>query len=165
VRAVSLAARFGTTHNNIDDILGEIAPASGTRDGLSILVAEDNDINALLARALLDRLGHRPAIVANGAAAIESFNAALAAGNPYDLVLMDVHMPEVDGMAATRMIRAREASDGLSRTPIIALTATVTTEDREACLAAGMDGFLTKPLERDRLLKALAKLTRAAQAA
>jgi CheY-like chemotaxis protein len=164
VRGASLAARFGKTHNNIDDI--EIAqPAIRTHKGLSILVAEDNEINALLARALLERLGHRPAIVGNGAAAIESFNTARAAGNPYDLILMDVHMPEVDGMSATRTIRTQEASASLPRTPIIALTATVTTEDREACLAAGMDGFLTKPLERERLLKTLAQLTLAAQAA
>jgi CheY-like chemotaxis protein len=166
VRAASLAARFGHAHNNINDFVCDHAPkAALTNEGLSILVAEDNDINALLARALLERLGHRPTIVANGAAAIESFNAARETGGPYDLVLMDVYMPEVDGMSATRAIRAYEVTGGLSRTPILALTATVTAEDREACLKAGMDGFLTKPLEREQLLKALAQLTSAAQAA
>jgi CheY-like chemotaxis protein len=104
-------------------------------------------------------------MVGNGAAAIESFKAAQASGNSYDLVLMDVHMPEVDGMSATRAIRAHEASVDTPKTPIVALTATVTAEDRAACLAAGMDGFLTKPLDRERLLKALSKLTKAAQAA
>src|SRR5205807_3373433 len=88
---------------------------------LTILVAEDNEINALLARALLARLGHRPTVAPNGAAALEAWAAARAAGTPFDLVLMDVHMPESDGIEAMRRIRAAEA--GGPRTPIIALTA------------------------------------------
>jgi CheY-like chemotaxis protein len=128
-------------------------------------VAEDNEINALLARALLERLGHRPEIVGNGAAAAERFAAAQASGHAYDLVLMDIHMPEVDGLAATRRIRQQEAARGIVRTPILALTATVAGEDRDACLAAGMDGFLTKPLDRERLVKALANLRKLTQAA
>jgi CheY-like chemotaxis protein len=163
VRAASLAARFGEAHNNIDDaVVGEQgSPERGPESGLSILVAEDNDINALLARALLERLGHRPTIVGNGAAAIDSFAAARNSSTPYDLILMDVHMPEVDGMSATRTIRMRENDQKSgTRTPIIALTANVTADDHAACLAAGMDGFLTKPLEREQLLKTLAKLSR-----
>ena len=163
VRAASLAARFGEAHNNIDDavVTEQVPPERNAKSGLSILVAEDNDINALLARALLERLGHRPTIVGNGAAAIESFGAAHNSGAPYDLILMDVHMPEVDGMSATRAIRAREndQKSGM-RIPIIALTANVTADDHAACLAAGMDGFLTKPLDRERLLKTLSKLSR-----
>jgi PAS domain S-box-containing protein len=166
VRAASLAARFGRAHNNIDDFVCENVPTTALPSGgLSILVAEDNDINALLARALLERLGHRPTIVANGAAAIESFNAARKTSSPYDLVLMDVYMPEVDGMSATRTIRSHEVTGGIARTPIIALTATVTAEDREACLKAGMDGFLSKPLEREQLITVLANLTSAVRAA
>jgi CheY-like chemotaxis protein len=126
---------------------------------LSILVAEDNEINALLARALLTRLGHRPTMAANGAAAVESWLAARAAGIPYDLVLMDLHMPELDGLDATRRIRAAEGELNGKRTPIIALTADAFAEDHAACRAAGMDDFLTKPLDRDRLLAALATLT------
>jgi CheY-like chemotaxis protein len=119
------------------------------------LVAEDNEINALLARALLSRLGHRPTVATSGAQAVDAWLAARAAGEPYDLVLMDVHMPDLDGIAATRRIRAAEAAAGDRRTPIIALTANAFGEDRDACLAAGMDAFLTKPLDRERLADAL----------
>ena len=110
----------------------------------------------MLARALLTRLGHRPTVVQNGAAAVESWLAAAGAGAPYDLVLMDVHMPELDGLEATRRIRAAEAASGTPRTPIVALTANAFGEDREACLAAGMDDFLVKPLDRERLAEVLA---------
>jgi len=123
-----------------------------------VLVAEDNDINALLTRSLLTRLGHRPEVTPDGAAAIESWQAAQQAGTPYDLILMDVHMPGIDGLEAARRIRSAEAEDGHSRTPIIALTANAFDEDRDACLDAGMDGFLVKPLERERLVEALASL-------
>src|SRR5207302_1728594 len=133
--------------------------SAAAHKGLSVLVAEDNDINALLARALLRRLGHRPAIAPNGAAGVESFLAAANAGAPYDLVLMDVHMPELDGLAATRRIRAAEAAMGWRRTRIVALTANAFGEDRDACLAAGMDDFLVKPLDRDRLAEVLAERT------
>jgi signal transduction histidine kinase/CheY-like chemotaxis protein len=158
VRAASLAARFAAADaadaGMADDTAGATAAASGA--GLTVLVAEDNDINALLARALLHRLGHRPTIAANGAAAVDCFLAATRAGVPYDLVLMDVHMPELDGLEATRRIRATEAAMSLSRTRIVALTANAFGEDREACLAAGMDDFLVKPLDRDRLADVLA---------
>ena len=139
----------------------EAAPGNG----LSILVAEDNDINALLARALLVRLGHRPTMVADGASAIESWLAARAAGAPYDRVLMDLHMPGMDGLEATRRIRALEAEQGGAATPIIALTANASAEDRDACLAAGMDGFVIKPLDRERLAAAVAGSNKAALAA
>ena len=157
VRAASLAARFVTDsfESEPDDQPDDGARAGATR-GLSILVAEDNDINALLARALLVKLGHRPTVAANGALALESWHAALSAGAPYDLVLMDVHMPDVDGIEATRRIRAAEDDIGIARTPIIALTANAFGEDRDACLKAGMDGFLTKPLDRERLAEILA---------
>jgi CheY-like chemotaxis protein len=157
VRVASLAARFGGAGSvaiDMAETMDEHAAAPGK--GLTILVAEDNDINALLARALLHRLGHRPAVVANGAAAVESYVAAASAGAPYDLALMDVHMPELDGMEATRRIRAAETAMGLRRTRIVALTANAFGEDRAACLAAGMDDFLVKPLDRDRLAEVLA---------
>jgi signal transduction histidine kinase/CheY-like chemotaxis protein len=164
VRAASLAARFSAADRFEREPAEERAAPQAQR-GLSILVAEDNDINALLARALLVRLGHQPTIAPNGAAAVESWLAAHSAGTPYDVVLMDVHMPEVDGLEATRQIRAREAERGVPRTPIIALTANAFGEDREACHASGMDGFLVKPLDRDKLAEALATGGRSASRA
>ncbi|HEV3396008.1 MAG TPA: response regulator, partial [Xanthobacteraceae bacterium] len=139
-----------------------LVPADGAPAGLAILVAEDNDINALLARALLVKLGHRPTMARNGAIAVESWLAAQVSGVPYDLVLMDVNMPEVDGIEAARRIRAAEDEREAARTPIIALTANAFDEDRDACVAAGMDGFLAKPLDRERLEAALATARRTA---
>ncbi len=170
VRAASLAARLAAAdmfETEAATATGDNAradPAKAAR-GLSILVAEDNDINALLARALLVKLGHRATVAPNGAAAVDAFAAAAAAGAPYDLVLMDVHMPGMDGLAATRQIRAAEAAAGTARTPIVALTANAFGEDRDACLAAGMDAFLVKPIDRERLAEALACRGRAASLA
>ncbi len=158
VRAVSLAARFSADddfdHSPVSEPVEtpSIAPDS---EGLSILVAEDNEINALLARALLVKLGHRPVVVESGGAAIACWQAARAAGTPFDRVLMDLHMSGMDGLEAARRIRAIEADARSERTPIVALTANASTEDREACSAAGMDGFVVKPLERERLAAAL----------
>ena len=168
VRAASLAARFSA--DDAFDSGAAVETVDTPREdqpnnGLSILVAEDNEINALLARALLVKLGHRPTMAANGAAAIESWLAARAAGTPYDRVLMDLHMPGMDGLEAARRIRAIEAEHDCARTPIIALTANASAEDRDACLAAGMDGFLIKPLDRERLAAALAASDSAALAA
>ena len=173
IRAASLAAQlgpgslaaesaegFGAEQDNFRHAGGPQQAAAvgpGTANALAILIAEDNEINALLARALLTRLGHRPTAARNGAAAVDAWLAARAAGAPYDLVLMDVHMPASDGIEATRRIRAAEAG---RRTPIIALTADALSEDRDACLKAGMDGFLTKPLDRERLADVLASLGR-----
>jgi len=158
VRALSLAARFsdgGSGKSDMADVPFGEDTLIPNNNGLSVLVAEDNDINALLARALLHRLGHRPTVARHGAAAVECFLAAANSGSPYDLVLMDVHMPELDGLEATRRIRSGEASLGLRPTRIVALTANAFGEDREACLAAGMDDFLVKPLDRDRLADVL----------
>ena len=168
VRAASLAARLSTNDGfefgGVSDI-AEPPSAAHAGGGLSILVAEDNDINALLTRALLIKLGHHPTVAANGAAAIECWLAARAGDAPFDRILMDLHMPGMDGLEAARRIRANEAEIGASRTPILALTANASAEDREACLAAGMDGFLVKPLDRERLAAALANAGKAALAA
>ncbi len=157
VRMASLAARL-TADAVFDDIPAEIAGgavAAPTGNGLSILVVEDNEINALLARALLARLGHRPVIVGDGEAAVASWAAARAAGYAYDLVLMDVQMPGMDGLEAARRIRAAETQAGDPAVRMLALTANAQAKDRAACLAAGMDGLLVKPLDRERLREAL----------
>ncbi len=164
VRAASLAARLreddAFEHAPAEiaaENAGDAAPANGK--GLSILVAEDNEINALLMRALLTRLGHRPTIAGTGEAAVESWLAARAAGAPYDLVFMDVQMPVMDGLEAARRIRAAEAqaqAEGAKPTRILALTANAYPEDREAALSAGMDGLLVKPLDAERLREAIA---------
>jgi signal transduction histidine kinase/DNA-binding response OmpR family regulator len=138
---------------------GEVGtPAAAPLRGLSVLVAEDNEINALLMRSLLNRLGHHVVIATNGEAALESWLAAKSAGAPYDLLLMDIQMPQLDGIETTRRIRNLEAGQPGRRTPILALTANTMVEDRYACFEAGMDGFLIKPLDREKLADALAGL-------
>jgi PAS domain S-box-containing protein len=170
VRSASLAARLTAPDQAFDrvsemtDSVGE-AGRPDPAGGLPILVAEDNEINALLARALLTRLGHRPTIASDGAATVATWRAAQVAGEPFSLILMDVHMPGSDGIEAARRIRTAETEQGLARTPIIALTANALEEEREACRLAGMDGFLTKPLDRERLKAALAALQAASLAA
>jgi CheY-like chemotaxis protein len=124
---------------------------------LSVLVAEDNEINALLMRAVLTRLGHDTVMTGNGEAAVRAWSDAEAAGRPFDLVLMDIQMPVLDGIAATKMIRARETFSA-RHTRILALTANTLNEDRLACFEAGLDAFLVKPLDRDKLVAALGAL-------
>jgi PAS domain S-box-containing protein len=168
LRAASLAARLTTAPeiaapNLAADSLIEAnepaeAPAIVPARGLSILVAEDNEINALLMRSLLTRLGHHTVITTNGEEALESWLAAKSAGAPYDLVLMDIQMPQLDGVETTKRIRSREADQPGRRTPILALTANTLVEDRYACFEAGMDGFLIKPLDREKLADALSGL-------
>src|SRR5262249_23585435 len=111
VRASSLAARVGAAgafHRAGEDSAAsqfERARGPAIARGMSILVAEDNEINALLARALITKLGHYPTIASSGAAAVEAWSAARAAGSPYGLILMDVHMPGSDGLEAASRIR------------------------------------------------------------
>jgi PAS domain S-box-containing protein len=159
IRTASLAARLtvqGLLEQAVADATDEaLAPPPAANAGLAVLVAEDNEINALLVRALLTRLGHRPTIAENGAAALEAWQAAQLAGTPYDLVLMDVQMPVMDGLEVARRIRAAETQAGLQPTPVLALTATAGAGDREAAIAAGMNEVLVKPLDRERLIEAI----------
>ena len=123
--------------------------AAQAAPGARVLLAEDNPINALLARSLLEREGCTVDRVANGHDAL-----AASAGVPYDLILMDLRMPGLDGRETTAALRARGC-----RTPIVALTADAFEEDRRACLEAGMDDFLVKPLSLEALRGALARWT------
>lgn len=120
---------------------------------LRVLVAEDNHVNQLLATRLLEKRGHRVVMTANGREALEAL-----AKNSYDLVLMDVQMPEMDGIQATTAIREKEKEkgDGI-RQPVIAVTAHVMKGDQERCQAAGMDGYLSKPIRPQQLDEILEK--------
>jgi signal transduction histidine kinase/CheY-like chemotaxis protein len=171
VRDASLRARLAGPAAPTAALVPASAPPEPAVDAwpayrpLSVLIAEDNAINGLLARVLLDRLGHRTVLVHDGEAAFERWSMARADGAPFDLVLMDMHMPGLNGLEAARRMRAHEAERVWPRTPIVALTANVFSEDREACRAAGMDEFLVKPLDRDSLHSIIAGLTGAALAA
>jgi CheY-like chemotaxis protein len=116
---------------------------------LKILVAEDNVVNQKLVLRMLERLGHSTVLAQNGRQAVDLFDSGV-----FDIVLMDVQMPELDGMEATAVIREHEKRTG-ARTPIYALTAHAMKGDREQCLAAGMDGYLTKPIQSQELYKLL----------
>ncbi|MBI4695869.1 MAG: response regulator [Gammaproteobacteria bacterium] len=135
------------------------APSARAQFRAHILVAEDNVVNQELVRNMLESLGCRVQITANGRLTFEalferSFDAAT---DPYDLVLMDCQMPELDGYGATAAIREREARDGLRRMPIVALTANAMAGDAEKCLAAGMDDYLAKPFSQAQLSQILAR--------
>ena len=109
---------------------------------LRILLAEDIHINAFLAKTVLEKARHRVDVAQSGAEVLE----LLQAGE-YDLILMDIEMPVMDGIQATRQIRNGGAGEQKRRIPIIAMTAHVLADVREACLEAGMNGFITKPIE------------------
>lgn len=125
---------------------------------LRVLLAEDNDVNAMLARALLERAGHDVRHVVNGALALQAVEEQ-GAGEAFDVILMDMHMPEMDGLEAARAIRSAEPENDGERLPIVALTANAFREDRDACIAAGMDDYLAKPVEPELLEAVLARVT------
>jgi PAS domain S-box-containing protein len=127
----------------------EAAPSASERP-LRLLAAEDNGVNQLVLKTLLSQIGAEPVMVADGAAAVEAW-----AREPWDLILMDVEMPGLDGPSATAEIRAREKAEGRRRTPIIALTANAMPDQVARYLAAGMDGFVSKPIAASRLFAAL----------
>ncbi|MBM3115204.1 ATP-binding protein [Jeongeupia naejangsanensis] len=120
---------------------------------LSVLVAEDNPVNRLVAERLLQAQGHQVFLATNGQQAIR---AARAGG--LDLILMDLQMPELDGLVATRCIRSAEEVTGRPRVPIVALSANGMAEEKTACLIAGMDDFLEKPLRQEALARLLARV-------
>jgi len=123
-----------------------------------VLVAEDNPVNQIVTTALLERAGCVLEVVSDGKKVVER-----ALTRQFDLVLMDCHMPELDGFEATGQIRAAEARSRLPRLPIVALTANAVKGDRDKCLSAGMDDYLTKPIHMDRLIGVLSKLVKGAK--
>jgi len=134
--------------------------ATATAGGLPVLLVEDNRINQRLACKLLEGRGYRVTLAENGQLALD----ALAHAS-FAVVLMDMQMPVMDGLEATRRIRAREAASGLARTPIVAMTANAMQGDRERCLAAGMDDYLSKPINADELSRQLERWAQARPAA
>jgi len=120
--------------------------------GLHILLAEDNDLNQEIVVTILEEAGCAVDVAADGAEAVEKVRRS--AGSPYDLVLMDIQMPVMDGLEATRAIRALDDPE-LARLPIVAMTADAFEEDRQRVLSAGMDGHLGKPVDTDKLFAAL----------
>jgi len=121
--------------------------------GLVVLLAEDNEVNQELAIAILERRGCHVVLARDGREAV-----ALWESEPFDLVLMDVQMPDMDGLRATQAIRAIERTRGGVHTPIVAVTAHAMEGDRERCLAAGMDGYVSKPLRVGELFQVVAAL-------
>ncbi|MCX7228981.1 MAG: ATP-binding protein [Burkholderiales bacterium] len=154
-----LSSRFGerTALPAVANPPAPTAPLPPTRPGaperpkFEALVVEDNAINQMLAAALLDRLGIASTVVADGEQALERLQA-----RRWDVVLMDCQMPVMDGYEATRRWREMERARGLPRTPVIALTANAMEGDRDGCLAAGMDDYLSKPIDRAALAARLA---------
>ena len=150
VRAVR-APGAGDATGEPAPIRREPAPAARPARG-RLLLAEDNEVNQMVATEVLRDAGFEVEVVGNGLLALEAIEAG---GGRFDAVLMDCQMPEMDGFEATRELRAREAAAGGRRLPVIALTANAIAGDRERCLGSGMDGYVTKPIDVGRLLKEL----------
>jgi PAS domain S-box-containing protein len=135
-----------------------LAAKAGRAEGRRILIAEDNEVNQMVASAILRQVGFDCDVVATGREALEAVR-----NDDYDLVLMDCQMPDMDGFEATRAIRLQEQSaEPPKHLPIVALTANAVKGDRETCLAAGMDGYITKPIDTLRLLETIETLLSAA---
>ena len=116
----------------------------------NILLAEDNLINQKMAIRLLQKMGHSVTVARNGQQAVE-----MSEAEQFDLILMDVQMPDMDGLEATKAIRAKEASCGGQRVRILAMTAYTMAGDSDRCIEAGMDGYISKPINTEELFEAI----------
>ncbi len=162
-RATSLGARYLTTPViwpallDLLTAIGSGRPAEpaqagprSTRRALRVLVVDDHVVNQAVVSAMLRKWGHAIATAMDGQDAVDK-----SAREPFDAILMDLQMPTMDGLQATRLIRARELTDGHARVPIIAMTARAMHEDRAQCREAGMDGFIAKPIDQQELFEVL----------
>jgi signal transduction histidine kinase/DNA-binding response OmpR family regulator len=158
VRLESLYARLSSKMGDSSHG-GEALPQADVRtlfSGRRVLLAEDNDVNALLMQSHLRRLGVEVVRARDGAEAVEQARSAIfCGGNRFDAILMDIRMPRLDGLAAARLVRAAEAKAGTPPIRMIALTANAFDEDRQAALDAGLDDFLTKPIDLDVVAEAI----------
>ena len=154
-RGVARVVRTPIVPADLRDALVAVTarPKPAGRLALHVLLVEDNVINERVAAAMLEKRGCRVSVARDGGEAV----AACESGD-FDVVLMDMQMPVMDGLEATRHLRQREAASGRARRPVIAMTANAMEEDREACLAAGMDDFLAKPIRPDELFARLERL-------
>ena len=132
---------------SLQKMVEAVGKSSGPFAALSVLVAEDNPVNQRLVKRLLEKRGHNVTIAGTGREAL-----ALASAGRFDVILMDVQMPGMDGLETTTQIRKLEAERN-TYTPIIALTARTMNGDRERCLAAGMDSFVNKPIDAARFIE------------
>jgi CheY-like chemotaxis protein len=148
----AMLAALGETSAAIESRPKPTSVAATAAFGLRVLLAEDNRVNQLVARRILEKLGCTIDIVENGREAVDA-----VAGRHYDVVLMDIQMPIMDGFEATTLIREREASAN-GRVPIIAMTAHAMQGDRERCLAVGMDGYVSKPVNIAGIADAIGEL-------
>jgi signal transduction histidine kinase/DNA-binding response OmpR family regulator/HPt (histidine-containing phosphotransfer) domain-containing protein len=147
--AILVAIGRGEEDRSARDLRTHVPPTASTGRHLRILVAEDNPVNRAVATGILEKQGHALVHAANGREAVEAFS-----DGAFDAILMDVQMPEMDGFEATRRIRELEEAAG-GHTTIVAMTAHAMAGDRERCLAAGMDDYVSKPLRKEDLLRAL----------
>jgi signal transduction histidine kinase/CheY-like chemotaxis protein len=163
VRMASLVARMSRSHSDAPKVMAE-EPVRALA-GLNALIAEDNDVNALILTRHLGKLGAVVTRASDGAQAVSLAMAKLDGESaPYDVVVMDLFMPELDGREATRRIREAEARALVPRTPILALTASAHEEDARAARAAGVDAFLTKPVDFPALAATIEELRLAPRA-
>jgi two-component system sensor histidine kinase/response regulator len=153
----SLVDTLRAASGSLESPMSLTARAQAAGRSLRILIVDDHVVNQAVASAVLKKWGHAVASASDGAEALEKI--AAETHNPYDLVLMDLQMPVLDGLDATRRLRKLEAASGSRRVPVVAMTARALDEDRKKCLDAGMDGYLSKPLDQRALFDIVAQFT------
>jgi len=156
VRSASLIARLSGAATSSIPMIATATAAGQVAQNLSVLLVEDNEINALVARKHLERIGAKVTRASDGIEAVDIASRALRGDRaPFDVILMDVRMPGLDGTDAARWIRRLEHEHGAAPMRMVALTANAFEEDKRACLEAGIDEFLTKPVDPERLAAAI----------